>query len=68
MQGLLQACLQGHQAEALQVLQELGDDSSVKRQAANAVASGGWTPLLAAARLGSAQLVEALVGVELTNW
>jgi hypothetical protein len=64
-EGLLQACLQGQLAEALQALRELPDDPHVKCTAANAVGPGGWTPLLAAARLGGAQLIEALVGVEL---
>jgi hypothetical protein len=62
-ESLLQACLKGQLAEALQAVHDLGDNAALRRAAANAVGPGGWTPLLAAARLGGVQLVEALVGV-----
>lgn len=61
LQALLRAALQGQQAEALQALQALDDVPSSKQLAANAEAPGGWTALLAAARFGLAQLVQALV-------
>ena len=63
-EGLLQACLKGQLAEALHAVRGLGDDAAQQHAAANAVGPGGWTPLLAAARLGGADLVDALVGAK----
>lgn len=53
---------QGQLPEPLQALQSTADGAQLTPSAVNSVGTGGWTPLLlAAARGGSAEAVQALV-------